>query len=143
MCFDGIAHFIYDSYFGSKSLAQRVLKHSVPLGCSRIPEYLTRSCVVSSLSVYCLILTNHFNKSARRHQRVIDGEIIAKRSYVLVNGFWQACYVTKMQTADDDESSSSSDNSDDEPEAKPGPKPAEKEEKKNGEYGKDDSEDKQ
>jgi len=37
---DAIAHFIYDSYFGHKSLAQRDLKHSALLGCSQVPDYI-------------------------------------------------------------------------------------------------------
>jgi len=38
---DGIAHFIYESYFGRKSLAQHDMRHAALLGCSQIPDYLT------------------------------------------------------------------------------------------------------
>jgi len=37
---DGIAHFIYESYFGRRSLAQRDLRHAALLGCSQVPDYL-------------------------------------------------------------------------------------------------------
>jgi len=38
---ENIAHFIYESYFGRKSLAQRDLKHAALLGCSQVADYLT------------------------------------------------------------------------------------------------------
>jgi len=38
---DSIAHFIYESYFGRKSLAQRYREQSALLGCSKIADYLT------------------------------------------------------------------------------------------------------
>jgi hypothetical protein len=37
---ESIAHFIHESYFGRKSLAQRDPKHSALLGCSQVPDYL-------------------------------------------------------------------------------------------------------
>jgi len=40
MVSDAIAHFIHESYFGRKSLAQRDLRHAALLGCSQIPDYI-------------------------------------------------------------------------------------------------------
>jgi len=37
---EGIAHFIHESYFGRKSLAQRDLRHAALVGCSQVPDYL-------------------------------------------------------------------------------------------------------
>jgi len=37
---ESIAHFIYESYFGAKSLAQRDRRHAALLGCSHVAEYL-------------------------------------------------------------------------------------------------------
>jgi len=38
---EGIAHFIHESYFGKKSLAQHDMRHAALLGCSQIPDYLS------------------------------------------------------------------------------------------------------
>ena len=38
---DAIAHFIYESYFGNRSLSRRDMRHAALLGCSQIPDYVT------------------------------------------------------------------------------------------------------
>jgi len=57
---DGIAHFIHESYFGRKSLAQHDMRHAALLGCSQIPDYLTlrdKEKVVYSPTMYDNLVT--------------------------------------------------------------------------------------
>jgi len=93
---DSIAHFIYESYFGRKSLAQHDRKHAALLGCSQVADYLTLlnggSNVVFSPNMFNNLLTAVVKKFSNEViPRFIDSPIFQ----VMVCCLIQTNYFTK------------------------------------------------